>query len=353
MRSIRVYIEGVKNALAICFFAVALLVALYAISLITPIVGDYFSFFRPSTLAFLRGESNLYDSASPGFFNAPWALALWIPFVSFPYAIGQAAHELVYILFFIAAVALLRQHVPLPGVLFAIFNIPAFVLIVAAGIDSFALLGVALILIATRRRHTLLFAVALFILATKPQNVILVAALCLYSFRAWKSLLLPLAAAAVSALFIGLDWPLRYWAFMSSSPPLPERRVELWNTVPPIALVPVALVALIALLYLVRRDGFNDWTFSIALTTNLVFTPYALWVHFVLLVPVLLFVARLNVGLAAVIWLSSWLLPQFGMAYPIVAFLVLWWVVLRYPLALRSVSQWNLPSDPVSRRLAH
>ncbi len=339
MLSIRVYSRGVKNIFGFCLFAAALLVALYAISLMTPIVGDYISVFRPTTLAFLRGETKLYDTPSLTFYNAPWALALWIPFVSFPYAIGQGAHELVYILFFIAAVALLQKGVPRAGILFAFINIPAFLLVVAAGIDSFALLGAALIFVATRRRHALLFAVALFILATKPQNVLLASALCLYFFRAWKALLLPLAAVIVSALFVGLDWPLRYWAFLSTSPPIPERRVELWLTVPPTVLVPLALVALAAFLYLVRRDGFNEWTFSIALATNLVFSPYALWVTFVLLVPVLLFVARLNVWLAALLWLSSWFLPQFGMVYPIVAFVVLWSVVLWYPLARPSNRQ--------------
>ena len=97
------YIRGVKQLLAFCLFLAALLGVLYAVSRLTPIVGDYFSFFRPTTVAFVRGDTNLYDATSIGFFNAPWALALWIPFIGFPYAVGQAAHELVYILSFIVS----------------------------------------------------------------------------------------------------------------------------------------------------------------------------------------------------------------------------------------------------------
>lgn len=319
----------VRRALAYCLFLSALLGVLYAISRLTPIVGDYFSFFRPTTIAFLGGETNLYDPRAPGFFNAPWALALWIPFVGFPYWFGQAVHELVYILCLLISIALLQKHVPRAGVLFAIFNIPAFILVVAAGIDSFVLLGVALAYVAAGRRHAQLLAVALFVLATKPQNVVLVGVICLYALRTWKPLLLTLGAAVVSALFIGFDWPLRYLTYLQSSPPLPEKRVDLWLSVPPVILVASALLAVAGLVYLVKRDGFNEWTFSLALATNIVFSPYVLWAHLVLLVPVLLFLARRDWRLAAIVWLSSWLLPMFGMAYPIVAFIVLWFVAIR------------------------
>lgn len=325
-----------KNVISLLVFLAALVLAVYAFSLVTPIVGDYFSFFRPTTIAFLRGDSNLYDAQSFGFLNAPWALAIWIPFVGFPYWVGQSAHVLLYLSFVIISLALLRKDVPLIGVVFAVFNIPAFILMVAAGIDSFVLLGIALAFVATLRRHAGLLSVALFILATKPQNVALVALVCLYASRDWKATWLTIGAAVVSGLFVGLDWPLRYISYMQTWPPLIERRVELWAFLPPVMLVAAAVFALAALVYLLRRDGFNEWTFSLALTTNLVFSPYVLFAHFVLLIPALLFIARRNWRLALVPWLASWLLlfsppniPWFGMLYPISVFALLWVIVLR------------------------
>ncbi len=324
-----------QNALALLFFLVALVVCVYAIQLMTPVVGDYMSFARPTTLAFLRGETNLYDSTSPGFFNAPWALAIWMPFVAFPYAVGQSAHELVYILCLLISVALLAKDVPRVAVLFAVFNIPAFVLVVAAGIDSFVLLGVVLAYIAARRRHPGLLAVTFFILATKPQSVLLVSALCLFTVRDWKPVLLPVGAVLVSGLFAGLDWPLRYLGFNQAFPPLAERRIELWTFVPPMVLIPLSIAAVIFLGYAVRKQGFGPLTFSLALATNLVFSPYVLWAHFVLLVPVILFTGHRDWRLAALVWLSSWLLPQFGMLYPIVALLTIMILVSRDELAAR------------------
>lgn len=320
----------VKQWLAVLLFLVALALVLFALSLTVPIVGDYFSFFRPTTLAFLRGESNLYDASSLGYYNAPWALAIWIPFAGFPYAVGQGAHELLYLLFLLAAIWLLQKDVPRVGILFALLNIPAFILLVAAGIDSFVLLGIALAYIAVRRRRVGVLAVSLFILATKPQNVLLVIALCLYASRQWKAIWLSIASVIVSGLFIGFDWPMRYLVYLRDNPPIQARRVELWNAVPATVLIPLALIALSLFAWFVWRRGFNEATFSLAIATNLVFSPYVTDSHMVILVPILLFLARRNVKLALIPYLASWLIFYFPMVYPIAALVILW-LTLRIP----------------------
>jgi hypothetical protein len=104
---------------------------------------------------------------------------------------------------------------------------------------------------------------------------------------------------------------------------------------PFIPLAALAFVAILALAYLVKRVGFNEWTFGLALATNLVFSVYALWVHFIVLIPVLLFLARRDWRLALIPWSVSWLLPftprgatWLGMIYPLTLFIVLWLIVL-------------------------
>jgi hypothetical protein len=119
-------------------------------------------------------------------------------------------HELLYILCVLVSVALLQKNVPKIGILFAIFNIPCFILIVAAGTDALLLLGVALGYVALSRKNSGLLAVSFFVMATKQQNVVLVALLLLYISRDWKATWLPIIAGIVAGLFIGLDWPLRY-----------------------------------------------------------------------------------------------------------------------------------------------
>ena len=327
-----------KDALAGLLAIGALVAVVLALQFLTPIiVGDYHEFTRPTTLAFLRGDSNLYDAGSFSFYNAPWALAIWLPFVSYPYVVGQSAHELVYIGCLVLSLWLFQKKMKAPrlGVLFATFNFPVFVLIVAAGIDSVVLLGVALGYIAARRRHAGLLAVALFILATKPQNVVLVAALFLYTVREWRAVLLTFGAVIVSGAFIGFDWIGRYWSYLQASPPAAASRVELWDKLPVPLIVLAALVALAALAWLVRREGFTDLTFGLAITTNLVFGVYILWAHFVGLIPVVLVIARRDVRLAAVLFVLGWFLIQ-PMTYPVAAFVILWLLAL-FPLAHRAM----------------
>lgn len=317
-----------KRLAPIGLFALSLALALYALHLVTPIVGDYFSFFRPTALAFLRGESNLYDAGSSGYFNAPWALAIWLPFVAFPYLVGQSAHVLAYLGCILVSVALLRKGVPGIGVLASLFNLPMFVVLMAAGIDPFVLLGVTLAYIAIHRHHVGLGSVALFVLLAKPQSVLIIMSLLVYFLRSWKVFVFPSLAAFGSALFIGIDWPLRYFYYLQANPPLSEPRVELWRFVPAVPLILLGLASLAVLVFLVRRKSPDDLIFAFALTTGFVFAPYALWPHFVALTPAFFVIARRSLRLALPVYISLWLLPWFGMAYPLALFAALGFVIV-------------------------
>lgn len=320
-------------------FAVSLALVLYALHLVTPIVGDYFSFFRPTALAFLRGESNLYDAGSTGYFNAPWAMAIWLPFVAYPYLVGQSAHVLAYLGCILVSVALLRKDVPGIGVLASLFNLPMFVVLMAAGIDPFVLLGVSLAYVAIHRRHAELGSVALFVLLAKPQSVLLVMALLVYTLRSWRAIALPALAAFVSALFIGFDWPLRYFYYLQSNPPLNDPRVELWRFVPALPLALLGLASLAVLVFLVRRKSPDDLVFAFALTTGFVFAPYALWPHFVALTPAFFAIARRSLALTLPVYVSLWFLPWFGMAYPLALFAALGLVIVHDDLRPVHVAQ--------------
>lgn len=323
---------SLKGTLAGLLAVGALIAVVLALQFMTPIiVGDYHEFTRPTTLAFLSGRSNLYD-ANSSFYNAPWSIAIWLPFVSYPYVIGQSAHYLVYIGCVVISLWLFQKELKAPrlGVWFAVLTFPVFVLIVAAGIDSVILLGTALGYIAARRRNVGLLAVALFVLAAKPQNVALVAALFLYTLPAWRAVLLTFGAVIVSGMFIGLDWIWRLGAYLQANPPIAASRIELWSKLPTPLLILAALVAVGALAGLVHRDGFNDITFGLAIATNLVFGIYVLWSHFVGLVPVVLVIARRDIRLAGLLYLCGWFFIE-PMVYPIAAFLILWGIALSGP----------------------
>lgn len=316
----------VKQIPALLLFLVALAMLVFAVSILSLHTDDFEYYYYPATQAFLNGSS-LYDANSPAFYNAPWLLGLWMPFAFFPYAVSQCANTVMIVLAFLGSFWLLRA--PKSVMLMSIFMLPASAVIMHGQMDGIILLGVALGYVAVQKRHAGLLSVALFLLAIKPVSVILVALWLIGASRQWKAALLSIGAVLVCALFLGWDWIFRYITY-SMNHPVDSARVELWRTFSPWLLVPLAILAIAALAFIIRRRGFSDWTFGLAIATNLVFAPYVLWAHFVLLVPALLFLARRNVKLALVLYLASWLIPSFPMAYPIAALVILW-LTLRIP----------------------
>jgi hypothetical protein len=114
-------------------------------------------------------------------------------------------------------------------------------------------------------------------------------------------------------------------------------RLSLWELGLPgwlVALVCVILVA--ALAWAVWRQGVTRWTFSLALATNMLISPYVMGYHFVLLVPAFLHIWQRNKRLAVGLWLLMFtpLLRAGGEAfdravldalYPAALLIALWW----------------------------
>jgi hypothetical protein len=317
-----------RKVLSLAFLVAALVLAAYAIFLVAPLQGDYYQFYYPSLIRFLGGGTRLYDASSPPFYNAPWLLGFWIPFAGFPYLVGQYANTLLILVSALASLWMFRRSTPRVAVFLAIFSLPCLALVVHGQVDALVLLGVTLGYFAVRRRNTALLSVALCLLAIKPVSVILVALWFLAASRQWKALSIPFVAVVLCAIFLGFDWPMRYVTYTLQHP-LDAPRVELWRLdISPILLGTLTLAALLAFLLLVKRRGFDDWTFGLALTTNFVFSPYLLWAHYVALIPALLILARPQLKFAVLVYLSSFLLPWFGAAYPIAMFLAQWLTVL-------------------------
>jgi hypothetical protein len=316
-----------QKTLALLLLATALVLAVYAISLLWPLSTDYYYYYYPTLIRFLGDQTRLYDTSSPAFYNVPWLLGVWMPFAGFPYPVAQYFNTLLILVCLLASVAMFRRGVPRIAVGFAILNFPCAALVRNGQTDAFVLLGVAIGYVAVRRRNIPLLSVALCLLAIKPVSVILVAIWFLAALRDLRALLLPFAATIFSAFFIGFDWPFRYLTYTLQHP-VNNPRVELWRLdISPVFLATLGLIALLAFLVLLRRRGFDDWTFGLALTTNFVFSPYLLWAHYVALIPVFLLLARQHLRLATIVYLSSFLLLWFGEFYPIAMFIALWLIV--------------------------
>ena len=63
-----------RRPLAAGVFALtAALVLTYLLYLAVPVGYDFYHWYRPIPLAWLAGDTRLYDEASRGFFPPPWA----------------------------------------------------------------------------------------------------------------------------------------------------------------------------------------------------------------------------------------------------------------------------------------
>ena len=72
---------------------IATLSVVISVKVFSMIVGtgpnDYTYFIRPSTLSWLKGETNLFDQTAEGFYFMPWSVLLFAPTLLVPPEIGQ------------------------------------------------------------------------------------------------------------------------------------------------------------------------------------------------------------------------------------------------------------------------
>lgn len=347
-------ISKTKLRLAGWLLTIVALLALVAVfAQFWPIGADYYYHRYPAVRGWLAGESQLYDVSSPVYRVAPWALILLVPLVLLPLKVGQAVLIVLSLGAILLSFFFLKDGFPanFPFQVMAALNFHTFDVLIRGGkLDPLVLLGVALSWWAIQERRSLVLSLGLLLIATKPPNGLLVGLLFVYAIRSWpvsdllKAFSLPLLAALASAIAIGPDWPLRYVRYQRTLPPNPHLSVALWRGasqlgLPRWPLAVLAVIAVAAFVVLAIRVGLTAWSVSIAITTSMVFAPYANDSHLVLLVPAFLFVASHDVKLAGLAYLTTFtplLRVTYGydaapldMLYPVVLLAGCWALGLR------------------------
>lgn len=283
-----------------------------------PLGPDYTWSYRPVTQYALHG-GDPYEATRFEFYNTPWMLLLLVPYALLPLRVGQAALTLTSIVILVGGTRLLREErrLPLLGLLLALANLHTFDLLIRGQIDAFPLLGVMLGWWAIRRQRAWWLGLALLLMSIKPVNLSLVGALYLVAIRDWprrdwlRVLALPVTALLASGAIFGFDWPLRYLDHLRALPPNDYLSITIWDGAAKMGLpawpfVVLAVGAVSAWGMVVWRAGLDRWTVSIALTTCLTFTTYANGNHYVLLVPVVTWVAMADWRVALVAYLGTW-----------------------------------------------
>jgi len=318
-----------------------------------PITADFPIFYHTAE-GWREGTTILYDGSSPNFYNLPWTLFLFIPYTYLPLKIAQTIFIIMSLACIFATIHIVRQHTnfPLYTVILALLNLHIVDFLIRGQLDAIVLFGVGLGLYAIIAQSGWVLSFALLMMSIKPQNIILLTLLFFYGIRHWhlskliQVVSLPVLAIILSGFLVGFDWPLRWIQQYQTRPPLNFVKITIWRIteywhIPSWIPIILAIIALITFAKLVYETGFNYNSFILAIATNIVFSTYAMGYHYILLIPVIMYVAYKNWKLGLVINLTGWFpfsrviwhmeVVWLDFAYPVLSLLAAWYYVNRSP----------------------
>ena len=340
-------VHTLKNTVFIILIFTA---AVLVVGRLLPAGPDYFYTFRPSAELFFAGKTRLYDIEQYQFFLAPWAIFLIGITNLFPLNYGNAVLAVLTIggqFLAIKAIAPQDKQPSLLILVLAIVNLHTIDLILRGNVDGFLSIGLALGWMGVTKRKPLLAGLGLWLLAIKPVNVLLVFLVLGCAMWKWsaKEKLLTAIPLGISILLsfpvFGFDWPVRYIHLMQANPPFDYLQTSLWRSFEFFGLGRGAAYGVCAIalaftaLVIIRSRVTNPGILSIAITTNIVFSPYTLGSHYTILAPVFVTVSKERIWLA----LSLWALTFTPLLRLIWGFDIAW-IDSAYPLALM-IGAWS------------
>lgn len=344
-----------RNIRKTILFLLAICAVFFIFGKIWPPGADYYYVFRPTVEAFLRGDSRLYDELSHGFYNTPWTIFPLIPIAILPLRYGQALLIIPQILALLFVIDLFMEKSEDPLNLLivglALANIHTFGLVVSGNIDGFLALGLGLGWIGAKKRKPWLLGWGLWLLSMKPINVLFVIFVLFKMVWDWsvkdKIIAVSPLVVTVTASFpiFGLRWPLRYVQAMAEHPPNIKPQTSLWRLFSHfgvergIALGLFFVVSTLFLITIIRKKQIDKLTLIMAISTNLVFSPYTLGNHYVLLAPAFAVLAQTRTWM-----LGLWLLTFTPLVRLVWGFKVSW-VDIVYPLAIMICSGYLILKD--------
>jgi hypothetical protein len=201
-------------------------------------------------------------------------------------------------------------------IVFALVNLHTFDLLSRGNIDGLLALGIGITWLAIKNEKALLTGIGLWLLSIKPINVILAALVFVKAIWQWSNrdkflAIIPLfITSLISFPVFGFDWPYRYINALRNSPPLTYLQTSLWRFIEFLgfqknfALWLFGAVVIIFVIFILTTERITQITLALALSLNLVFSPYSLGSHYVLLVPAFLVLTKIH-GYLLVSWLFT------------------------------------------------
>jgi hypothetical protein len=243
-----------------------------------------------------------------------------LPLTLFSRDVGFIILDFCTLLAIVLSIRAIHRENPIPFylVLLALLNWQMFSLLFLGQTDAFAFVGIVMGWLAVRHRKPLWLSLAFWLLLIKPLNILLVGLLYLMSIRNWSwreialAVSIPILSLPITALFIGEDWIIRFIENPGEAPPDSTQVIQTsWVAaehlhVPPIIIGILAVIAIAAFLWAAWRYGTSEWTVSLALSTNFLFSPHLNQHNYILLVPAFIYVGRHHPRLAWLVYLSTW-----------------------------------------------
>jgi hypothetical protein len=147
--------------------------------------------------------------------------------------------------------------------------------------------------------------------------------------------LAPLAVTfLISFPVFGFDWPSRYIKAFQEKPPMINPQITLWRLPEPLGFqqdLALWLFVLIVIAFgtaLIKTRSVDRRTLALALSMNLVFSPYVLGSHYVLLIPVFVILAQ-EIKWMLAIWFLNFI--------PLVLLILragIYWPNILYPMSM-------------------
>ena len=308
-------------------------------------VGCDYPIFRAAAQAVAAGTSRLYDAGAPGFFYAPWSLAIFGPLSQLPDATGSTLINAASIMGIGLSVWVLTGPTKWWMAIFAMFgNIAVINLVAAAQWDGLILTAVVLTWWAIQQEDApLLTGLALTFIGTKPTNAILPTLVVLAvgwrqwggDWKRWGTMAIIPSLALLSAVIIsGWDWPVRYLAFIQASPPNAGYNLADMLHWGPLHLGGVVLTVALTLVAGWRAVKNSQWAMviNVAFLLNLLLSPYVTIYHYVTTIPL-----AVQAGKRDSLWLAGLYIAG-----------VLWMTVQPltpiYPLSLAIAALFTVPA---------
>lgn len=278
-------------------------IVMFGAFLAIPLTDDYKNYMGGTRL-WLSGETKLYDGPQTEFYYLPWSLWITAPLSRLPDRVGQAALNLASFWVIFLSLRILNRKIPWWGVFMVFANLFTINLFFTAQWDALILGAVAVGWWAVTTKRPVWLGFALIFMATKPTNIILPAILILIAFFQGKNIrnsIIPLgvvlAGFAWSLWACGLDWPVRYLAYVRDYPPPILYNISIWRLTDWFGLHPAVLYLFSLLViawmgWVVRRFKITAITLAEALVVNLLISPYVVSYHYITAAPMFVWVGQ-------------------------------------------------------------